>query len=272
MNSNKQQTSSTSKKQQTPNSSSAAQRASTTTYQNTPPSTPNSRKLNQRRSQQQQGSIGGGNTNKKRTSPNQMDFLSFQPALQDCFQTPQQQQPQKQRSSPKNNGGGNNNNVAAAGAASQSTKYSSKVNGYNNSLSPIKLSSPAIAPIVRQGPQQSNSGRRQQQQRGSPLSLFKHTPFAGAKYLELPSTKDLPLPPAWLLEGLAPPTTAATSSSASSSISGRESSSSTSSSPISMCEPPSPTTEAAMKVAKENGFDGRIRISPLQLIAAVSSS
>jgi hypothetical protein len=244
MNSTKQQqTSSTSKKQQSPTSS--AQRASTT-HNNTPPSTPNSRKPTRR--SQQQSANNGGNGNKKRNSPNQMDFLSFQPALQECYQTPQQ----NRRSSPRNNGGGNNN-------VTPSVKYSSQVNGYNNSLSPIKLSSPAIAPIVRQGPQQSNSGRRQQ--RGSPPSLFKHTPFAGAKYLELPSTKDLPLPPAWLLDGLAAPATSKSSSG-----------SSTSSSPISMIEPPSPTTEAAMKVAKDNGFDGRIRIHPLQLIAAVSSS
>jgi hypothetical protein len=237
-----QQTSSSTKKQ----SSSPQQTGKT----NTTPSTPNSRKPNQSQGRRPQQT--GGQQNKKRNSPsysNQMDFLSFQPALQECFQTPQQQYDNKRRASPRR---GNNGNVI-----SQSAKYSSQVNGYNNSLSPIKLASPAIAPIIRQGnnQQQSNSNRRQ---RCSPLALFKHTPFAGAKYLELPSTKDLPLPPAWLLvDG----TTAPTSSNEAS----------LSSSPISMIEPPSPTTEAAMKIAKENGFDGRVRIHPLQLIAAVSS-
>jgi len=225
---------------------------------NTPPTTPNSRKPNPRRSHQSQQQNVSGGANKKRNSPNQMDFLSFQPALQDCFQTP----PQHRRSSPRGNGNGSNNGNTLI---SQSSKFSTKVNGFNNSLSPIKLSSPAIAPIIRQGQQQSNSARRQT--RGSPPTLFKHTPFAGAKYLELPSTKDLPLPPAWLLA--APSTTLSSSSSNEEETSSQ---SSTSSSPISMCEPPSPTTEAAIRIAKENGFDGRIRIHPLQLIAAVSSS
>ena len=243
MNTQQQQTSSSSKKQ----SSSPQQTGKTNSF----PSTPNSRKPNQSQGRRQQ-QAGGQNSNKKRNSPsysNQMEFLSFQPALQDCFQTPPQSQyDNKRRASPR---GGNNGNVV-----SQSAKYSSQVNGYNNSLSPIKLSSPAIAPIIRQGNnQQQQSARRQ---RGSPLALFKHTPFAGAKYLELPSTKDLPLPPAWLLtDGVAAPTSSNEGS--------------LSSSPTSMIEPPSPTTEAAMKVAKENGFDGRVRIHPLQLIAAVSS-
>uniref|UniRef100_A0A914Y6Y0 Uncharacterized protein n=1 Tax=Panagrolaimus superbus TaxID=310955 RepID=A0A914Y6Y0_9BILA len=247
MNPSKQQqhqTSSSSKKQ-----SSSSQHGVKT---NSLPSTPNSRQPNQsqgRRPQQQQQV--GAQSNKKRNSPsysNQMEFLSFQPALQGCFQSPQQQYDNKRRSSPR---GGNYGNVV-----SQSAKYSSQVNGYNNSLSPIKLASPAIAPIIRQGnnQQQSNSARRQ---RGSPLALFKHTPFAGAKYLELPSTKDLPLPPAWMIDGTPAP------------VSSTETS--LSSSPTSMIEPPSPTTEAAIKVAKENGFDGRVRIHPLQLIAAVSS-
>uniref|UniRef100_A0AC34F2M2 Uncharacterized protein n=1 Tax=Panagrolaimus sp. ES5 TaxID=591445 RepID=A0AC34F2M2_9BILA len=240
MNPSKQQTSSSTKKQ----SSSFQQGVKI----NSLPSTPNSRKPNQsqgRRPQQQQA---GGQNNKKRNSPsfsNQMEFLSFQPALQECFQSPQHQYDNKRRSSPR---GGT--------VISQSAKYSSQVNGYNNSLSPIKLASPAIAPIIRQGnnQQQSNSARRQ---RGSPIALFKHTPFAGAKYLEIPSTKELPLPPAWLIDGTPAP------------VSSNETS--LSSSPTSMIEPPSPTTEAAIKVAKENGFDGRVRIHPLQLIAAVSS-
>jgi hypothetical protein len=258
MNSSKsqqQQTSSSTKKQ---SSNVAQHQQSRAASSINTPSTPNSRKPNNQSRRSQQQANNGGNGNKKRNSPSQMDFLSFQPALQECFQTPQQQV-NKRRSSPRTGGNGN---VSISQSATK--QYSSQVNGYNNSLSPIKLSSPAIAPMIRQGQQhqQSNSARRQQ--RGSPLSLFKHTPFAGAKYLELPSTKDLPLPPAWLLEGLtATPKTSSSSS---------EASSSSSSSPISMMEPPSPTTEAAMKVAKENGFDGSIRIHPLQLIAAVSSS
>uniref|UniRef100_A0A7E4ULI8 Protein kinase domain-containing protein n=1 Tax=Panagrellus redivivus TaxID=6233 RepID=A0A7E4ULI8_PANRE len=159
-------------------------------------------------------------------SQSQPEFLSFQPALQGCYDMPT---PKSRRSPPRNASNGNLN---------------AKYNSYNGPMtSPIKPVT--IMSLCRPA---ANSNR------SSPTTSAKrgvNKPFASAKYLELPMTANLPAPPAdWL---------------AASEVADEPEE-------LLIAEPPSPTTAAAVALATENGFDGRIRLSPLQLIAAVSAS
>ncbi|KAE9556299.1 hypothetical protein FO519_000482 [Halicephalobus sp. NKZ332] len=71
-------------------------------------------------------------------------------------------------------------------------------------------------------------------------SPYGHTPFAASKYLTIPEHESLPSPPTWMTNAL--------------------------------CEPPSPTTASIVRAAQDNGFDGRLRMDPLQLISTVCSS
>uniref|UniRef100_A0A7E4UST9 Uncharacterized protein n=1 Tax=Panagrellus redivivus TaxID=6233 RepID=A0A7E4UST9_PANRE len=190
---------------------SSKQRANTSTPSrrspviNTSPASSKAPSNSSRRKPKQTGSRSSPSN-----SQSQPEVLSFQPALQSCYDMPT---PKSRRSQPRNCSNGNLNDSMKPSVAITRPAYSNR-------------SSP------------------------KPFANRISKAFASAKYLELPTTA-IPAPPAhWLaasevadeLEGLF------------------------------IAEPPSPTTAAAVALATENGFDGRIRISPLQLIAAVSAA
>jgi len=84
-----------------------------------------------------------------------------------------------------------------------------------------------------------DNSRRSTPRKGQ-TSPYGHTPFAASKYLTIPEHESLPSPPTWMTNAL--------------------------------CEPPSPTTASIVRAAQDNGFDGRLRMDPLQLISTVCSS